>query len=99
MSLIAGEEIALAAIILGISSGTLIAMSKLWFERLKARDRAASVPSEMEERLLRIEQAVDAIAIEVERMSESQRFTTKILADRLPPAPAATAGTLPRSPS
>jgi len=30
----------------------------------------------------RLEQAVDAIAIEVERVSESQRFMTKLMADR-----------------
>jgi len=35
-----------------------------------------------EERLARIEQAVDAIAIEVERISEGQRFTTKLLSER-----------------
>jgi hypothetical protein len=39
----------------------------------------------VDERLQRIEQAVDAIAIEVERMSESQRFTSRVLAERLPP--------------
>jgi hypothetical protein len=33
-------------------------------------------------RLERIEQAVDTIAIEVERISESQRFVTKLLAQR-----------------
>jgi hypothetical protein len=33
-------------------------------------------------RLERIEQAVDAVAIEVERISEGQRFTTKLLSDR-----------------
>jgi hypothetical protein len=33
-------------------------------------------------RLDRLEQAVDAIAIEIERVSEGQRFVTKILADR-----------------
>jgi hypothetical protein len=35
-----------------------------------------------DERLSRIEQAVDAIAIEVERISEAQRFTTKLLAEK-----------------
>lgn len=35
-----------------------------------------------DERLSRIEQAVDAIAIEVERISEAQRFTTRLLADK-----------------
>jgi len=37
-------------------------------------------------RLERIEQAVDAIAIEVERISEGQRFTTKLLSERVPSA-------------
>jgi hypothetical protein len=32
--------------------------------------------------LQHLEQAVDAIAIEIERISEGQRFTTKLLADR-----------------
>ncbi|HSA57372.1 MAG TPA: hypothetical protein VLE53_16800 [Gemmatimonadaceae bacterium] len=42
----------------------------------------------IEERLSRIEQAVDAMAVEVERISEGQRFTTKLLADRqAEPAP------------
>jgi hypothetical protein len=37
-------------------------------------------------RLERIEQAVDAIAIEVERISEGQRFTTRLLAAGQAPA-------------
>ena len=46
-----------------------------------------------EDRMTRLEQAVEAIALEVERISEGQRFTTKLLseraaADRLAGAPA-----------
>ncbi len=33
-----------------------------------------------------MEQGIDAIAIEVERVSEAQRFVTKILAERKAPA-------------
>jgi len=33
-------------------------------------------------RLGRLEQAVDSIAVEVERISEGQRFTTRLLTDR-----------------
>jgi len=33
-------------------------------------------------RLERMEQAIDSIAIEVERISEGQRFTTKLLSER-----------------
>jgi hypothetical protein len=34
------------------------------------------------QRLERLEQAMDAIAIEIERISEGQRFVTKVLAER-----------------
>jgi hypothetical protein len=40
-----------------------------------------------EARLARIEQAVEAIALEVERISEGQRFTTKLLSEQSHPAP------------
>jgi hypothetical protein len=35
-----------------------------------------------DDRLARIEQAVDAIAIEVERIAESQRFLTRLQTER-----------------
>ncbi|HTR76810.1 MAG TPA: hypothetical protein VMH39_01810 [Gemmatimonadaceae bacterium] len=41
-------------------------------------DRMRSV----DERLARIEQAIDAMSVEVERISEGQRFTTKLLSER-----------------
>jgi hypothetical protein len=40
------------------------------------------VPSVTEARLARIEQAVDAIALEIERISEGQRFTTRLLSEQ-----------------
>ena len=64
------------------------------FVRALARrmDRSGSTPSqnpalarEVAERLQRIEHGVDSISLEVERISEGQRFTTKLLAER-PPA-------------
>jgi hypothetical protein len=44
--------------------------------------RLAERPPLDENRLQHLEQAVDAIAIEIERISEGQRFTTKLLAER-----------------
>jgi hypothetical protein len=41
-----------------------------------------SVPNDLGVRLDRMEQAIDAIAVEVERISEGQRFTSKLLASR-----------------
>ncbi len=46
----------------------------------------AALDAGVEPRLARIEQAVDAIAVEVERISEGQRFTTRLLAERAPGA-------------
>ena len=37
---------------------------------------------EIAERLTRLEHSTDATALEVERISEGQRFTTKLLSDR-----------------
>jgi len=54
-------------------------------------DRKSAAPTESREssaRLERIEQAVDAIAIEVERVSEGQRYTTRLMSEmRGLPAP------------
>ena len=43
---------------------------------------ATSLPNDVTARLDRMEQAIDAIAVEVERISEGQRFTSKLLAGR-----------------
>jgi hypothetical protein len=41
-------------------------------------------PKEVRDHLQQLSQSVDAIAIEVERISEGQRFTTKMLAEKRP---------------
>ena len=46
------------------------------------RSFPSAVTGDTTARLERIEQAIDAISLEVERISEGQRFTTKLLADR-----------------
>lgn len=65
------------------------AVADSWFgkraKRLAPQDVAAQ--ARIEERLNQLTTAVDAIAVEVERISEGQRFTTKLLAEN-----AATAG-------
>ena len=43
---------------------------------------APAMPNDIGERLDRMEQAIDAIAVEVERIAEGQRFTSKLLTAR-----------------
>jgi len=53
--------------------------------RIKERERHGAPvlqDAQAAERLARIEAAVESIAIEVERISEAQRFTTKLLSER-----------------
>ncbi len=46
----------------------------------------------IEARLERIEHAMDAVAVEVERISEGQRFTTQLLTERARETPRVTSG-------
>lgn len=46
----------------------------------------------LEERLSALEQAIDTVAIEVERGTEAQRFTAKLLAERLESLPSTRVG-------
>jgi hypothetical protein len=48
----------------------------------QAPAQSPAIPHEVVARLERMEQAIDAIAVEMERVSEGQRFTTKLLAER-----------------
>jgi len=53
-------------------------ISRALGRRFERRGATPMLESGMTDQLQRIEQAVDAIAIEVERISESQRFLTKL---------------------
>lgn len=80
---VSGGDIALAAIIFGSMSSMLYPLIRAFARRLEARSIPAALPSpEVVERLDRIERAVESIAVEVERVSEGQRFVTKLLAER-----------------
>jgi hypothetical protein len=65
---------------------TLGCITKIILTTLNRRraiaDGSVTTLNEIAQRLGRLEQAVDATAIEVERIAEGQRFTTKLLAER-----------------
>ena len=53
-----------------------------YIRRQERQDALPSAAPEVMLRLERMEQAIDSIAVEVERISEGQRFTTKLLSER-----------------
>lgn len=65
-----------------------VPIARAYARRLDREPRTPSIPPEVAGRLERMEQALDSIAIEVERISEAQRFTTKLLAERNKAVPA-----------
>lgn len=67
----------LVATIVGVVAGARVIMA--WINRPRA---SGSLPRELTERLERIERAVDATAVEVERIGEGQRFLTRALGNR-----------------
>ena len=50
--------------------------------RWDRKSGAPSLPADTGARLDRIEQAIDAMSIQVERIAEGQRFVTRIMSDR-----------------
>src|SRR5690349_15117165 len=71
-------------------------VSPRWFgSRTSQLADAADLPPEQIDRLSQIEQSVDAVAIEVERIGESQRYMTKVLSEEKKPPRDATG---PRNP-
>jgi hypothetical protein len=50
--------------------------------RMDRRGGTAQIPNEVSSQLAHLNQAVDAIALEVERISEGQRFTTRLLSEQ-----------------
>ena len=67
---------------MGCFTGILVTWMKSRRGKLLPSPELMRRLDEIADRVNRIETAVDATAIEVERISEGQRFTTRLLADR-----------------
>lgn len=79
--IIPGELIPITLFIVAGLVAVFLPLSRALARRADRQSRQPPVPPEIFGRLERIEQAVDAIAIEVERISEGQRFTTQLLSE------------------
>jgi hypothetical protein len=77
------EDFLIVSVVFGVLGLVLFPLARAWARRIEGRGPApAAVPADVTERLERIERAVESVAVEVERISEGQRFVTKVLADR-----------------
>jgi len=81
-------DLGIVIALIGVCSGVCVlagAFAGAYFFG-KSRGQRESLSSardpEVSARLTRVEQIVEATAIEIERISEGQRFTTKLLSER-----------------
>jgi hypothetical protein len=76
------------AVALFVSAASVAWSAAYAWTRWLVRPQAGLVEPEhrdrIDNRLVQIERAIDAIAVEVERLGEAQRFTARLITDRLP---------------
>jgi hypothetical protein len=82
------EDIAIT----GLVFMSVVSAIAIFFERKKPGEMSGRSMSALDNRLSQIQEQLDAVAIEVERIGEGQRFLTKLAAERdrvpvLPPGP------------
>ncbi len=78
--------LSLVALALGgvIVTSIIATIGKIFARRRDVGSLGDANTAQLDERLARIEQAIDAMAVEKERVSDGQRNTTKHLSDRVP---------------
>ncbi|MEO7997315.1 MAG: hypothetical protein ABI852_07715 [Gemmatimonadaceae bacterium] len=76
----------LVPIVLFVTMGSVAIFTPIARAFARRMDRASerSIPEDVQARLERMEQSIDTIAEQIERVAEGQRFTTKLLAERGP---------------
>ena len=75
-----GAMIPIVAIVVGGAVAIFAPLARAHARQLDKQ--SAGMTPQIGARLERMEQSIEAIALEIERISEGQRFTTKLLADR-----------------
>lgn len=83
-----GVLVPITLFICGAVTAIGVPIARAYARRVDRDAAVPRIPADVTARLERMEQAIDSIAVEVERISEGQRFTTKLLAERPASAPA-----------
>ena len=96
-----GEVLAFAIVMtIFVLAPLAVGAARMMWKRAAAGPVRHVIPPETAGRLERIEQAVEAIAVEVERVSEGQRFVTRLMSEaKLAPAPAGSSTRILQQPS
>lgn len=74
------------AVIIVLLAGTCSAIVVGLVRGVQSKPKPRSINDAQSLQLEQLQQSVDAIAVEVERIAEAQRFSAKLLAERADPA-------------
>ena len=82
-------KLAQVFVVIGMFTASMLVLAFLvkvafFRSRTKPASSDAGLPRIDDSRFARLEQAVDSIAVEVERIAEAQRFSAKLMSERLP---------------
>jgi hypothetical protein len=80
------------AVIVVLLAGTLSVITVGLVRGLSPKRKPLEITDSQNLQLQQLQQSVDAIAVEVERIAEAQRFSAKLLAERAEPAALKRAG-------
>lgn len=86
------EDISIAFFFTVAAIIIFLPLARAFARRMDRRSAPGQVPAEVSAQLEHLNRAVDAIALEVERISEGQRFTTRLLTDQREGAQGLTTG-------
>ena len=82
-----GEEVLALMTVVAFAGSTVLVLARAVARRIEGKGNAlAAIPPDTQARMERMERTLESVAIEVERISENQRFLTKLLAERERPA-------------
>ncbi len=79
-------EVIIVPIVFGLPAA--VAITRMYFkhqEKMAELQRGSGAGLEINQRLERVESSIEAIAVEMERVGEGQRFVTKLLSERTLP--------------
>lgn len=62
----------------------IVGLTQRYRIKMRGASAAAAVPADFAQRMARMEAGIESVAVEVERISEGQRFTARLLSERAP---------------
>ena len=91
-----------ANIVIGVlltgTVGFAVAFARTRGRALRAEMAQRTVPAALEGQLAQLQQSIDAMALELERIAEAQRFTARLMSERTPGGAALPGASLQREP-